>query len=324
MSRWACAADLNNYFRIKDLLGGLTEMQKKILRENIGISMSEGGQSTPTSLTHAELTTLIANSSLTTGARYVITDFQTIYESNLNTKETWGTSTSLYPSVTYSIIVTAIDINKLDPRVIISNHKDWVVEYDPAIQVLADGTKTKGKITYLKDSNNNQAYYDFKNIKFSRTYKEQSTEVTKVFYTFSYFNNGEVADASETNQAHNNAFAEDCYNNVFVGETYYNSFEADCYNNSFYSGCHDCSFKWETVNNIFYESVVDLTGTIAGKIIPAGQNIFSSTVTKYIHNVNENTVMVHFDPDTYAQQITLIPDVYSQQIVTGTIWNSQT
>jgi hypothetical protein len=26
MSRWACAADLNNYFRIKDLLGGLTEM----------------------------------------------------------------------------------------------------------------------------------------------------------------------------------------------------------------------------------------------------------------------------------------------------------
>jgi hypothetical protein len=28
MSRWACADDLNNYFRIKDLLGGLTEMQK--------------------------------------------------------------------------------------------------------------------------------------------------------------------------------------------------------------------------------------------------------------------------------------------------------
>jgi hypothetical protein len=26
MTRWACANDLNNYFRIKDLLGGLTDM----------------------------------------------------------------------------------------------------------------------------------------------------------------------------------------------------------------------------------------------------------------------------------------------------------
>lgn len=316
MSRWACADDLNNYFRIKDLLGGLTEMQKQILRENIGISTSEGGQSTPTSVTHKELTNLITNSNLTTGARYLITDFQTIYWSNVNA--TWGESVN--PSAVYQIIVTAIDINKLDPRVVIVGHNDWVVEYDPTIQTLTDGTKTKGKITYLKDSNNNQAYYDFKNIKFNRTYNGQSVDL----YTFSYFKDGNVLDASETSQVHNNAFAEDCYNNVFIGDTYYNTFEADCYNNSFYSGCHDCSFKWETVNNIFYESVVDLSGTIAGKTVPAGQNIFSSTVTKYIHNVNENTIMVHFDPDTYAQQITLIPDVYSQQIVTGTTWNSQT
>ena len=297
MTRWACANDLNNYFRIKDLLGGLTDMQKKILRENIGINTSEGGQQVPTNITHAELTTLINNSSLITGARYIITDFQTVYESGKG---------EINP-----LLVTAINTNKIDSRVVSLNNSDWIIEYDPL-------TGDKGTITYLKDKNNNSAKYDFKSIKFSRTYNGQ----IKQFYTFSYIEDGEIKDASETNLAHDNELGDNCTNNVFVGETYFNSFKAKCYNNSFYGGCHDCQFDWETINNEFNESVVDLHGTIAGKTIPKGQNIFSSTVTKHIHNVNENTIMVHFDPDTFAQQITLIPDVYSQQIVTGTTWNS--
>jgi hypothetical protein len=36
-NRWACIHDLNNYFKKKDLLGGLTEPEKAQLRSNIGV-----------------------------------------------------------------------------------------------------------------------------------------------------------------------------------------------------------------------------------------------------------------------------------------------
>ena len=37
MNRWACLHDLNNYFKKKDLLGGLTEPEKQKVRQNIGV-----------------------------------------------------------------------------------------------------------------------------------------------------------------------------------------------------------------------------------------------------------------------------------------------
>lgn len=48
------------------------------------------------------------------------------------------------------------------------NSSKWIIEYDVTCETLADGVKTKGKITYLKDNNNNSAYYNFKHIKFRR------------------------------------------------------------------------------------------------------------------------------------------------------------
>jgi hypothetical protein len=47
-------------------------------------------------------------------------------------------------------------------------HPEWTVEYNVNSEVLPDTTKTKGKITYLKDDNNNSAYYDFKNVRYIR------------------------------------------------------------------------------------------------------------------------------------------------------------
>ena len=35
--RYACIHDLNNYFKKKDLLGGLTDLEQEQLRKNIGI-----------------------------------------------------------------------------------------------------------------------------------------------------------------------------------------------------------------------------------------------------------------------------------------------
>ena len=83
--RYACIHDLNNYFKKKDLLGGLTELEQEQLRKNIGIIDygGEGGQAKPLEVTYTLLNDYISKNSLITGARYVITDFQTIYSSNV-------------------------------------------------------------------------------------------------------------------------------------------------------------------------------------------------------------------------------------------------
>ena len=85
MSRYACLSDLNNYFKKAELLGGLTEPEKTQLRINIGVTNYTGecSQSSPLLVTYNEFRTLILNNSLLTGARYQITDFQTIYSSNV-------------------------------------------------------------------------------------------------------------------------------------------------------------------------------------------------------------------------------------------------
>lgn len=313
MTRWACSEDLKNYFRIKDLLGGLTELQKSVLRANIGITTSEGGQQAPTEISHAEIIHLLKTSSLVTGARYLIQDFRTLYTID-NT--VYGGSDSELPSESWNLLVTAIDTNKLDSRIVIKEHPDYIAEYDVTPETLVGGATTKGKITYLKDTNNNSAYYDFKNIRFKRTYTKASKEVTRYLYTFSNITNDVVSDSSNSEMVHDNSFAEQCYDNVFIGDTYYNNFSPKCYGNSFYSGCNDVTLKWESINNSFYERVVDMTGTIASKTILPGNNVLSSTITKYVHNVNETCVVTYFDPDTYAQQIVLIPtNSYSQVII---------
>lgn len=319
MDRWACKEDLKNYFRIRDLLGGLTEPQKQQLRENIGVAVNEGGQIRPTELTHAELYSMAKTDELVTGTRYIITDYQTIYKNNQG--DIWGTDDSEYPSQKYSLLVTAISNNMIDPRVVVIEHPTWVVEYSLPSEVVSGTVVTKGKITFLRDDNNNSAYYDFKNVRYARTYIKSGLTYTKAFYTFSSINNGEILEFSDDETVHDNEISKNSYNNVFVGKTYYTRIDPDCYNNTFLDGCHDIHLGWESVNNVFHEEVIDLSGTIAGKVIPDGDDLLSDRSTKRVYNVDGNTVMVNFDNDTFAQQITVIPDRYSQQTITGVIYS---
>jgi len=79
---------------------------------------------------------------------------------------------------------------------------------------LPDGVTTKGKITYLKDSNGNSAYYDFKNVRFRRLQTELAGTVlpltTKDFYTFSDILNGVVIDNSEISSTVYNELKDGC------------------------------------------------------------------------------------------------------------------
>lgn len=304
MIREACIEDLQDYFKISDLLGGLTPQQQKQLRTNIGLDTDDNGVVISETLTYDELQIKIKNKSLVAGMHYIISDYQTIYKSNHIVNgiyETWGHN-GLVPSQVWTLVTTAVTSDQLSKFVLVVEHPEYEVHYDVTQKVFEDGISNKGTITYLKDSNNNSAYYDFKNVRFRRT----TPQYTRNYYTFSYADAGIIKDASETNLVHDNKLESNCWNNVFLGETYYNIMEADSYDNTFFSGCHDCHFYWETCKNVFNEQVNDLSGTIANQYIEVGDNTLSTAITKQVHNVNDAVIVTFLDPITYAQQIIIL------------------
>lgn len=315
--RYACIHDLNNYFKKKELLGGLTELEQQQLRKNIGIVdyTGEGGQSAPLELTYTVFNDTIKKKDLVTGARYVITDYQTIYSSNVTNssgqKVTWGTTNSTNPSPIWKLIVTAITKERTDPRIVIDDPKmkDWVIEYDPTQTVLEDGITDKGRITYMRDHNDNSAYYDFKNIRFRRTAEELEDSNLSLgaaygdFFTFSDLTSGVITDSSELHNTKHNELKQGCTNNIFLGDTYNNVLEADCKGNTFLRGCHDTTLRWNSVGNMFNENVCYMEGSLYNKIFPIGDTSMSMTITKTIHKVNEATIISFLDPMTYAYQI---------------------
>ena len=315
--RYACLADLNGYFKKSDLLGGLSELEKNQLRTNIGILnyTGEGGQSTPVELTYSALYDLVTRKSLVVGARYIITDYQTIYSSNVldssSKKITWGTSDSQNPSPIYKMVVIANTNDRLDQRAFILD-KDWVIEYDVKKETLPDGKTTKGKITFLKDSNGNSAHYDFKNIKFRRTqtYLEGSNNPINTpyidLYTFSDITNGVVVENSNLFMTKYNTLEENCWNNVFIGDTYSNIIQSGCQGNTILKGMHDSVLSWNSVNNLFNENIAYCSGSIYNKTILPGDSSLSMAITKTIQKVNEATIVSYLDPITYAYQIIII------------------
>lgn len=296
MNRWACLHDLNNYFKKKDLLGGLTEPEKAQLRSNIGVydNFGEEAGKTPIDVTSATLYTMLRQKALVPGARYQIKDFQTIYTSN--TGETWGSM--INPSEKLTIIAIANSSNRLDPRVSVLEHEDWYVEFDITPQTLQDGTITKGTITYLRDSNGNSAYYDFKNMKFRRNGID--------YYTFSEIENGIVKDSSELHNTKYNTLGQNCINNIFLGDTYNNILQQGCQNNTFWKGCHNSVIGWESVNNTFYEAVRFTVGSLYNKLFQVGDTTLSTTITKTVQKVNDADVVSFLDPITYSYQVVLI------------------
>lgn len=296
MNRWACLHDLNNYFKKKDLLGGLTEPEKAQLRSNIGVydNFGEDASKTPIDVTSDTLYTMLRQKALVPGARYMIKDFQTIYTSN--TGETWGNI--INPSEKLTIIVVANSSTMLDPRVTVIGHEDWYVEFDITPKILNDGTQTKGTITYLRDANGNSAFYDFKNIKFRRNNID--------YYTFSEIENGIVKDSSELHNTKYNILSQDCYNNVFLGDTYNNIIQPGCANNTFWKGCHNSVIGWESVNNTFHEAVRFTSGSLYNKLFRVGDTTLSTTITKTIHKVNDVDIVSFLDPITYSYQVLII------------------
>lgn len=312
--RYACISDLSNYFKKKDLLGGLTALEQAQVRQNLGIVdyTGEGGQDAPISLNYAQFWEKYNTKQLITGASYLITDFQTIYSSNttnnVGQRITWGLN--INASQVWGLYVRALSKGEIDRRVTISG-KTWEVEYDPTREVLPDGVTTKGKITFLADDNGNIGFYDFKNIRYNWTRTQLAEAGINVpsdlaLYTFSNIESGQVTDSSEFENTKFNVLGKDCENNIFIGDTYYNILEPECQNNIFAKGAHDCIIKWNTVNNRFNEPVCYLTGSIYHKEFETGDTVLSTAISKTIHKVNEATIVSFLDPITYTYQVVIV------------------
>lgn len=308
--RVACLHDLNNYFKKKDLLGGLTELEQARLRLNIGILDPSTDDSLISKVTYAAFNDIRIKQMLIPGKKYIISDYQTIYTSNVivnGTPVSWGTNNSENPSQVYELLVTAISTSEIDKNVIALNKdRKWDITYDPEKHNLPDGVETKGTILSLKDNHNNKCYYDFKNIK-TRVYKSDLKNMINSsyidLYTFSEISNNLAIETSEFGTVRNNMIEEDSYGNVFIGDTYNNVIYSDCSNNLFIKGAHDNVFTWSTINNKFEEEVCYLNGSLANKTILAGNIELASAITKTVHKVNEATIVSYLDPITYSYQI---------------------
>ena len=281
--RIACIDDLKNYFKKKDLLSGLSTLEQEELRDNIGIKDGVS-QSEVTDINYATLLSKIANKLLNIGMIYRIIDFQTMYEINHITQ-----SSAIFP-----VLVIASTSNSLISTAYVEG-KNWDVKYSVTQETFTDNTKSKGKITFLRDTNGNSAYYDFKHVQFIRG--------TQLYYTFSDTFQGTLIDSSELSNTKHNTIEQDCTNNIFIGDTYNNIIQAGSYNNTFYSGCINSCIGYDSVNNIFNEAVRYTSGTIANKTFQVNDTTLATTITKRVQKVNDKMIVSYLDPITYAYQV---------------------
>jgi hypothetical protein len=117
-----------------------------------------------TSVTHAELTTRVSNSTLIQGQTYRITDFKTIYKQPV--------SNAILEGVEEPIVVTALSANKLEPVAFSPSNPYDVIYYDvtknnSSMYEWATSTD-KGQIYRRITKNGNDLPYDVRAIKFRR------------------------------------------------------------------------------------------------------------------------------------------------------------
>jgi len=301
--------ELNNYFKKSDYLSGLTSLEQLQLRKNVGILnyTNSQGDTNCVSITYAALYQLYLGNSLSVGAKYLITDYQTIYQSNVLVSGVYQTWTGN----SYPLIVTASSNATIEPFVTITTHPKWTVKYDITKSTFADSSTNKGTITYLKDENNNSAFYDFKSIKNRRTVAQlASSNLVSAsdldLYTFSVVSGTTVSDNSSNSTVHSNEIKENCANNIFIGDTYNNVFETGCQGNTFLNGCHDSIIGWDSTNNFFNETVCYTTGAINAFTMAVGNTTFSSAITKQICKVDDATIVSYLDPTTYTYQVIIL------------------
>ena len=298
--RHICVEDLENYIRRDLYFSDFTEQELALVQKNLGIQLS-GAQAIVG--TFDNIYDIMLKSELKLGYIYIINDFRSIYT------DVSGNICGLdnyIPSTTYQILLTPNSTNSFDNRVSLLDINDsskcinWIVEYDITPTIFSDGTTSKGTITFLKDDNNNYAYYDFKNIKFKKTLEELkngASTYTSDRHLYTFDNGG--TDASET-ICKNNHLEIGAYRNVFLGNTQNVTLAADCHDNIFFRNCENCTFDYGTYGNYFQDSVIRCKGSVHQKTLGT---ITSQNCPKQFDVLDDKEVMLYLDSQTLTYQI---------------------
>lgn len=144
-----------------------------------GHSSEIGGESI-TSVTYSEMTALIASSELKVGAKYIITDYQTVHEIPFSGIVDFENEVMLPNEINTGqiepLLVTAISVNELAPEAYSALFPDDIIYYSPTNdQDMVPGC-TKGCIYRRIDTKqNNDIPFDFRQVKFRRWQISQPT-----------------------------------------------------------------------------------------------------------------------------------------------------
>lgn len=299
--RHVCLKDLENYIKRDEYFSDFSDEEKAIIKKNLGITTSgEFSEYDPIVhlLTYDTVLQLKESEELKVGHVYVIQDFQTIYSDGSN---------GVMKGKTYWLFLHPTSNTTFDPRVGIfypedsnNNCSKWTVEYDITRSEVATGKYNKGTITYLKDQNNNEAFYDFKNIKFKKTLdelKDFPKTYTKDTYFYTFDNDG--LDGSEHGWK-NNRLGKGAIRNIFLNDTENTSIESDCHDNVFAGGCINSRFGYGTFKNIFKDTVYNCIGVLNNAKVGHETNGFNY---KRIDDFSDKYAITYLDKDTETFQV---------------------
>lgn len=157
-----------------------------------------GGGVVINEITYSDFVDAIGNEELEAGEFYRITDYVTKI-SNSDSKNYFPFALSAeHP---FDLIVLATSENTYCENVMAIQHSGdtyfnecnlqawelkWTHLNDTNVYAWADENDGKGVIYYLKDENNNEAFYDFKNIKYLQFALERIDDTSSVAYSFEY------------------------------------------------------------------------------------------------------------------------------------------
>ena len=304
--RHVCYKDLKNYIERYKYFSDFTKEEIELIQKNLGIVNNQDQSYNPTVIigTYDEIYNQASISNLKIGYKYVIKDFRSIYSDEDG--NICGTD-NFMPSKEYTMFLTPSSTSTFDKRVQIVNRDlstanpiNWIVEYDISKKIFSNGTTNKGTITYLKDTNNNSAYYDFKNIKFKKRLEDLNkgaTTYNEDTYLYTFDNGGNDASNSICK---NNHLEYGAYRNVFLGNTQNVTLSADCHDNIFFKNCENCNFDYGTYNNYFKDNVIRCSGSVHEKEL---DSITSNNYPKRFDILEDREVMVYLDPHTQTYQL---------------------
>lgn len=304
--RHVCLKDLKHYFKKDDYFGDLSKDEIALIQKNLGITTttSDDKDYNPVVIvgTYEQILNQAQTNSLKIGYVYVISDFRSIYLD----KENNILGINNIPSEEYQIYLNPSSTGTFDKRVTLksksnslSNSLKWEVEYDITQETFSNGSSSKGRITYLKDENNNSAYYDFKNIRFLKKLSELNKGAVSYnndmyFYTF---DDGNGNDSSS--KCKNNHLEKGVIRTVFLGNAQNVYIDADAHDNIFFKNVENCHLGFGFYNNFVIDNMKNCNGSVHNCTL---SEIISMSCPKKFDILNDKQVIAYLDSQTQTYQ----------------------